>query len=67
MTFAVKAITGGLDAQGDVTIQIEVDGTVYIGRGVDTDIVAASAKAYLNALNKVVMARKQSAEIEGTI
>jgi 2-isopropylmalate synthase len=67
VTFAVKAITGGLDAQGDVTIQVEVDGTTYIGRGVDTDIVAASAKAYLNALNKVVMAREESSDIEGTI
>ncbi|GAB4280712.1 MAG: 2-isopropylmalate synthase [Coriobacteriia bacterium] len=67
VTFAVKAITGGLDAQGDVTIQIEVDGETYIGRGVDTDIVAASAKAYLNALNKVVMARERKMDVEGTV
>ena len=67
VTFAVKAITGGLDAQGDVTIQVEVEGRTYIGRGVDTDIVAASAKAYLNALNKVVMAREETTDIEGAV
>ncbi len=58
VSYAVKAITGGLDAQGDVTVQIEVDERMYIGRGVDTDIVEASAKAYLNAINKVLAARE---------
>lgn len=58
VSFGVKAITGGLDAQGDVTISLDVDGTTVIGRGVSTDIVEASARAYLNALNKVVAARE---------
>jgi 2-isopropylmalate synthase len=50
----INSITEGLDAQGDVSIQIEVDGKTVLGRGVSTDIVEASAKAYLNAINKAI-------------
>ena len=52
--FRVDAVTEGIDAIGDVTIRIEADGSVYIGRGSDTDIIVASAKAYMNALNRLV-------------
>jgi 2-isopropylmalate synthase len=52
VSFNVKSITGGLDAQGDVTISLEIGDRIVIGRGVSTDIVEASARAYLNALNK---------------
>ena len=52
--FSVKAITEGIDAQGSVTIRIEQDGQVYVGRGSDTDIIVASAKAYMHALNRLV-------------
>lgn len=52
--FTVESITGGLDALGDVTIQLEVGDRKVTGRGVATDIIEASARAYLNALNKVV-------------
>ncbi|MHC1636352.1 MAG: 2-isopropylmalate synthase, partial [Candidatus Methanospirareceae archaeon] len=55
--FSVQSVTGGLDAIGEVTIKIEEDGKIYIGRGASTDIIVASARAYLNALNKIV--RKQ--------
>lgn len=54
ISFTVEAITGGLDALGDVTIQLDVGGRRVVGRGVSTDIVEASARAYLNALNKVL-------------
>jgi len=54
ISFTVEAITGGLDALGDVTIQLEVEGRQVVGRGVSTDIVEASARAYLNAVNKVL-------------
>ncbi len=50
--YNVSAITGGLDAQGDVTIQLDIGGKKLIGRGISTDIIEASAKAYLNAINK---------------
>jgi 2-isopropylmalate synthase len=54
ISYNVSAITEGLDAQGDVTIQLEIEGTRVLGRGVSTDIIQASAKAYLNAINKFV-------------
>ena len=59
MTFNVAAVTGGIDALGDVTVQVEVDGRRYTGRGVSTDIVEASARAYVNALNKSVRLHRQ--------
>lgn len=51
--FSIKSITGGLDAQGDVSMQLEIGGKRVSGRGVSTDIIEASAKAYLNAVNKI--------------
>ena len=52
--FRVDAVTQGIDAIGDVTIRIERDDQVYVGRGSDTDIIVASAKAYMNALNRLL-------------
>ena len=52
--FSVKSVTEGIDAQGEVTIRIESDGRSYVGRGADTDIIVASAKAYMNALNRLL-------------
>ena len=50
--YAVKSITEGLDAQGVVTIRIEVDGSTYTGRASDQDILIASARAYMTAINR---------------
>jgi len=52
--FSVKSVTEGIDAIGEVTIRIESGGRIYSGRGANTDIIVASAKAYMNALNKLV-------------
>ena len=52
--FSVRSITEGLDAQGDVTIRLEYEGRLYTGRGADTDILVASAKAYTNAINRLI-------------
>ncbi len=52
--YSVNAITGGTDSQGEVTVRVEKDGHVINGQGADTDIVIASAKSYINALNKVI-------------
>ena len=49
----VDNITTGTDSQGEVTVRIGKDGRIVNGLGADTDIVTASAKAYINALNKV--------------
>ncbi|MFC2041875.1 2-isopropylmalate synthase, partial [Chloroflexota bacterium] len=56
--FSVKSVTEGIDAIGEVLIRIESDGITYTGRGADTDIIVASAKAYLNALNRLIAAKK---------
>ena len=50
--FSVKSVTEGLDAQGEVTIRIEADGCSYTGRAAHTDILVASARAYMHALNR---------------
>ena len=52
LLYSVNSITGGTDSQGEVTVRIERDNNVVNGRGADTDIVIASAKAYINAINK---------------
>jgi len=52
--FSVKAVTEGIDAQGEVTIRIEQDGKVFIGKAASTDILVSSARAYINALNRLV-------------
>ncbi len=51
--FEVKSITGGTDALGEVIVTLERDGRTVRGYGSDTDIIVASAKAYVNALNKL--------------
>lgn len=52
--YSVNAITQGTDSQGDVTVRLERDGVIVNGVGADTDIITASAKAYLHALNLLV-------------
>ena len=52
--YSVNNITDGTDSQGEVTVRIDKGGRIVNGLGSDTDIVIASAKAYINALNKVL-------------
>ncbi|HYM15806.1 MAG TPA: 2-isopropylmalate synthase [Dehalococcoidia bacterium] len=62
--FSVKSVTEGIDAQGEVTIRVEGAGRTYTGRGADTDIIVASAKAYMNALNRMLsVERPQDTEV----
>ena len=56
--FTVKSVTEGIDAIGEVLIRIESDGVTYTGRGAATDIIVSSAKAYMNALNRLLAAKK---------
>ena len=58
--FSIKSITEGIDAIGEVLCRIESDGVTYTGRGADTDIIVASAKAYINALNRLLTAKKKA-------
>ncbi|RLA93103.1 MAG: 2-isopropylmalate synthase, partial [Deltaproteobacteria bacterium] len=53
VNYSVSSITGGTDAQGEVTVKIEEDGITAIGQGAHTDILIASARAFVNALNKL--------------
>jgi 2-isopropylmalate synthase len=55
--FQVSSVTGGIDALGDVTVRLEVEGARVTGRGVSTDVVEASARAYLSAVNRAVRRR----------
>ncbi|MDP2862199.1 MAG: 2-isopropylmalate synthase [Desulfobacterales bacterium] len=53
LRFSVSAITGGTDAQGEVTVRLGENGLIALGRGADPDIITASAKAYINGLNRL--------------
>jgi len=58
LQFTINAITSGTEAQGEVTVKLLEKGNTVIGQGADTDVIVASAKAYINALNKMEF-RKQ--------
>ncbi|MCB2194078.1 MAG: 2-isopropylmalate synthase, partial [Deltaproteobacteria bacterium] len=53
LRFTISAVTGGLDAQGEVTVRLGENGLVVLGKGLDSDILVAAAKAYLNGLNRL--------------
>ena len=61
--FRVDAVTEGVDAFGDVTIRIRQGDSTFVGRGSDTDIIVASAKAYMNALNRLLASEGTAAPI----
>ncbi len=61
LKYTVNAITGGTDAQGEVTVRIEEGGLVALGQGAHTDIIVSSAKAYVNALNRLEYRKEQKA------
>ncbi len=53
--YVVKGITAGKDSQGEVLVTLDIDGKQYNGKGISTDIIEASGKAYLNAINKYLL------------
>jgi 2-isopropylmalate synthase len=55
--FTIQAITGGTDAQGEVTVRIKENGRIYVGHGASMDIIMASAKAFLGAINRLLYDR----------
>ncbi len=58
--FSVQSVTRGIDALGEVAIRVTAaDGEVFTGRGADGDIIVSSAKAYLNALNRLIASKEQ--------
>ena len=62
LRYSVNAITGGTDAQGEVTVRLQEDDHIVLGQGAHTDIIVASAKAYINALNKLEYKKKERKE-----
>jgi 2-isopropylmalate synthase len=76
LEFNIHSITQGIDALGEVTVRIQSEqgsttmdaqsevtyARVYGGHGADTDIIVASAKAYINALNKLIIAQTEGSE-----
>lgn len=56
-SYSLQAVTGGKDALGEVSVRIRDNGNVYVGRGASVDVIEASARAYLQAINKMVYAR----------
>ena len=59
--YQVHAVTEGTDAQATVSVRIEEKGKISVGQAADTDTLVASAKAYINALNKLILKRKRTA------
>ncbi len=64
VSFNVSAVTGGTDAFGDVVVQLDIDGRRVTGRGVATDVVEASARAYLAAVNRALRVARDEGETE---
>jgi 2-isopropylmalate synthase len=62
LRYSVNAITGGTDAQGDVTVRLQENDNIVLGQGAHTDIIVASAKAYINALNKLEYKKREKKE-----
>jgi 2-isopropylmalate synthase len=62
--YQVHAVTEGTDAQATVSVRIEENGKTTVGQAADTDTLVASANAYLNALNKMIIKRKKTAPQE---
>ncbi len=62
--YQVNAVTGGTDAQAEVMVRLEENGKTVQGQGADTDTLVASARAYINALNKLLVKRQKSAPVE---
>ena len=63
LKFAVSSITGGTEALGEVSVRLEDEGSVVTGQGVDPDVVTASARAYINGLNRLKFTKEMGPKI----
>ena len=57
--FSIHSVTGGTDALGEVTVRIQDGGNIFTGRGSELDVLVASTKAYLHAVNKMLSQRSE--------
>ncbi len=53
-SYSIRAVTSGKEALGEATVKIKTDGRTFVGRGISTDIIEASSKAYIDAINRMV-------------
>ena len=65
--YSIRAVTAGKEALGEATVRIKNDKGSFIGRGVSTDIIEASAKAYIDAINRMVTAESMGQSEEPKI
>ncbi|MFH0939116.1 MAG: 2-isopropylmalate synthase [Planctomycetota bacterium] len=63
LDYQVRSVSIGHEAQGEVTVKLDVNGVILYGRGLSTDIIEASAKAYLNAICRAMMREKEKPAI----
>ena len=61
LSYTVNAVTGGTDAQAEVTVRLSFNGKPAVGRGAHNDVITASARAFLNALNRVAKDQQEKA------
>ncbi len=64
LKYAVNAITGGSDAQGETMVQLKYNGHSVVGRGAHPDVIVASAKAYINALNRLEFLKDNAKKVK---
>ncbi len=62
--YSIRAVTGGKEALGEATVRISENGRTFTGRGISTDIIEASAKAYVDAINRMVSAQNKDKPLE---
>ena len=62
--YSIRAVTGGKEALGEATVRISENGRTFTGRGISTDIIEASAKAYVDAINRMVSAQSKDQQTE---
>ena len=67
LLYQVHAVTEGTDAQAEVSVRMQEKGKIVVGQGADTDTLVASAKAYINALNKLLVKREKTAPKSMTV
>jgi 2-isopropylmalate synthase len=62
--YSIRAVTSGTEALGEATVRIRENGRTFIGRGVSTDIIEASAKAYVDAINRMMAAQAEAGDVK---
>jgi 2-isopropylmalate synthase len=62
--YSIRAVTSGKEALGEATVRITENGRTFIGRGISTDIIESSAKAYIDAINRMVSAQNKGEQPE---